>query len=326
MEAVILSGGLGTRMRPLTYTTPKPLLPLLNKPLVMHIIDSLPERVDEVVLAANYKIDMLREYFEEVEMEREVHVVDEPEPRGTGGAVKNVEDYINDTFFVINGDIVSDIDIGNFLNYHESRGGVGTLSAWKVEDPSEFGVMDLEKGGRIKRFQEKPEVEEAFSNVINAGHYILEPEVLDMIPSDRKVSIEREIFPRLLSDGLFGYEFDGYWIDCGRPESLFEAQRTLLDVMSEKVVIGDSSVEGKLKGHVSVGDECELEGCEVIDSIIFDGVKIGSGSLIKDSILGNDVVVEEDVRIESSIVADGSYVEDGKIIKDKNLKPEEEYL
>ncbi len=325
MKAVILSGGFGTRMRPLTYTTPKPLLPLLNKPLIMHVIGSLPEEVNEGIIAANYKIELLRDYFEERDLDKEVKVVDEPDPRGTGGAVKNVEEYLEETFFVINSDIISSIDLEEYLEFYRKKKGVGAISAWTVEDPSEFGIMDIDEEGRIERFQEKPAPGEAFSDIINAGHYILEPEVLDKIEPDRKVSMEDEIFPRLLDQGLYGYEFEGYWIDCGRPSSLFKAHRTLLDVEGKKTLIGEgTSVETELGHHVSLGKDCALEeGCDVSNSIIFDGVMIGRNSTIENSILGYDVMVEEDVTISNSIISDQLYIERGKEIIDEKLKPEE---
>ncbi|MFP4001981.1 MAG: sugar phosphate nucleotidyltransferase [Thermoplasmata archaeon] len=326
MQAILLSGGFGTRMRPLTYTTPKPLLPLLNKPLIQHIIDSLPDEVDEVVLAANYKIEMLRRYFEDIELDREVIVKDEPEPRGTAGAVKNVKEHIDDTFFVVNSDIISSLDFKNFLDFYESkRDGIGAISAWRVEDPREFGVMDLDDNCRIKRFQEKPSLEEAASNKINAGHYILEPEVLDRIPEGEKVSIEREIFPELVKDGLFGYEFEGYWIDCGRPSSLFEAQRTLLEERKTEKLVGErSSVERKLDKYVTIGDNCKIGKSDLSDSIIFDGVEIGDHCSIEKSILGYDVIVEDDVTIKDSIISDGLNLEEGTEVRDEKLKPEEE--
>lgn len=324
MKAVILSGGFGTRMRPLTYTTPKPLLPLLNKPLVMHVIDSLPEEVDEVVLAANYKIDLLRDFFDEVETDKNVHVVDEPEPRGTGGAVKNVEEYLDETFFVINADIISSIDLKAYLDFFRSKGGIGAISAWRVEDPSEFGIMETDDDHRIKRFQEKPGPGEAFSNLVNAGHYILEPEVLDRIPSDRKVSMEDEIFPRLLDDGLYGYRFKGHWVDCGRPSSLFKAHRTLLDEKGKKTLIGDRSVvDTELGDYVTVGMDCTLEGCDVSNSMLFDGVEISQGSTVENSILGYDVVVEENVTIKDSIISDELYIESGEKIIGEKLEPSE---
>jgi len=324
MQAVLLSGGFGTRMRPLTYTTPKPLLPLLNKPLIQHIIDSLPEEVDEIILAANYKIDVLREYFEGGKLDGKVHIVEEPEPRGTAGAIKNVESYIDDTFFVINSDIISSLDFQDYLDFYREKDGIGAISAWKVDDPTEFGVMDIDEDSRILRFQEKPSLEEAYSKKVNAGHYILETEVLDRIPEGQKVSIEREIFPDLVEEDLFGYEFDGYWIDCGRPSSLFEANRTLLDEKGIKKLIGGKSViEGKVEEYVTVGEDCKIGRSRINNSIIYDGVEIGDGCVIENSILGYDVMVEDGVTIKDSIISDNRYLKKDKEVIDEKLKPEE---
>ncbi len=325
MQAILLSGGFGTRMRPLTYTTPKPLLPLLNKPLVQHIIDSLPSEVEEVVLAANYKIDVLREYFEDLNLDRDVYIVDEPEPRGTAGAVKNVESYIDDTFFVINSDIISSLDFQDYLDFYRRKEGIGAISAWRVDDPTEFGVMEIDDDSNIKRFQEKPEPGEAFSNKVNAGHYILEPAVLKRIPEGQKVSMEREVFPDLVDEGLFGYEFEGYWIDCGRPSSLFKANRTLLEEKEKTKLIGDKSVvEGELGKYVTIGEDCTIGQSEIRNSMIYDGVEIGDDCVIENSILGYDVIVEDEVTIKNSIISDNLYLEKGsKVIKEK-LKPEEE--
>ncbi|MFW5898300.1 MAG: sugar phosphate nucleotidyltransferase [Candidatus Saliniplasma sp.] len=325
MKAVILSGGFGTRMRPLTYTTPKPLLPILNKPLIRHIIDQLPEDIDEVVLAANYKIDMLREYFEYEDIDKEIHVVDEPKPLGTGGAVKNVEEYLDDTFFVINSDIISSIDLNDYLDFYRSKEAVGAISAWEVDNPEEFGIFELDDKDRILRFQEKPEPWEAFSNTINAGHYILEPEILDLIPPDEKVSMEDEIFPLLVDDGLFGFEFDGYWVDCGRPSSFFEATRVLLDEKGQEYLIGDRSfIEGEIEEYSVVGIDCTIGNSKISNSILLDGVEIDDGCVIENSIIGYDVIIEDDVKIVDSVIADNEYLDKGTEIVNEKIGSEGE--
>lgn len=323
MKAVILSGGFGTRLRPLTYTTPKPLLPVMNKPLIMHVIDSIPDEVDEVVIAANYKIEMLKNFFEEIDISKNIRVVDEPKPLGTGGAVKNVGEYLDDTFFVINSDIVSSINLKGYLNFYLTKEGVGAISAWQVDNPEEFGIFDLNENNRILRFQEKPSPDEAFSNIINAGHYILEPEVLELIPDGKKVSMEREIFPQLLDKGLYGYEFGGYWIDCGRPSSFFEATWTLMDKKGEKQVIDDRSVvEGELEGYVCVGKDCTIGESKISNSILFDGVEVDKGCVIENSIIGYDVIIEDEVVIKNSIISDSIYLEEETEIIDKKIKPD----
>ncbi|MFO8109810.1 MAG: NDP-sugar synthase [Thermoplasmata archaeon] len=315
MKAVILSGGFGTRMRPLTYTTPKPLLPVMNKPLIQHVVDALPDRVDEVILASNYKIERLREYFQDNEIPgKAIHVVDEPKPMGTGGAVKNVEEYLDDTFFVINADIISSIDMEKYLKFFEERDGVGAISAWDVKNPEEFGIFELDDNGRILRFEEKPNAWEAFSNTINAGHYILEPDILDMIPKGEKVSMEREIFPQLVGKGFYGYKFTGYWIDCGRPSSFLKANRTLLELHEREHgvnhIVGEKSyVEGEPGKYVSIGMDCTIEDCDISNSIILDGVEVDEGAVIENSILGYDVNVEGGSRLKGCVVADGLLID-----------------
>lgn len=328
MQAVILSGGFGTRMRPLTYTTPKPLLPILNKPLIEHVVDSLPREVDEVIIAANYKIDMLKEYFEDFDAERDIKIVDEPKPLGTGGAVKNVESHLTDTFFVINADIISSLNLEKYLDFYRSKDAIAAISAWEVDDPEEFGIFALNEESRILKFQEKPESWEAFSNTINAGHYILEPEVLDLISKGEKVSMEREIFPQLIPKGFYGYNFEGYWVDCGRPVSFLEANRILLEKYSEehgvKYILGDRSyMEGDPGEYVSVGEDCTIEESELSNSIIFDGVEIDKGCVVKDSIVGYDVIIGKGAKVENCVISDDAYLEEGEEYIDKKIGGEE---
>ena len=194
MKALILAGGLGTRLRPLTYHIPKPLVPLVGKPLVCHIIDSLPEEVDSVILAVSYMKDDLDRYFHEHDVGRQIILVSEDEPLGTGGAIKNVSRYLDETFLAFNGDVVSSINTKRMLEFHRKRHGIGTIALWEVDDPTAFGVVALGNNGSITKFQEKPKREEAVSNRINAGTYVFEPDILDDIPAG-PVSIERQVFP-----------------------------------------------------------------------------------------------------------------------------------
>ncbi len=228
MKALILAGGLGTRLRPLTLRMPKPLVPLLGKPLVSHIIDPLPEEVDTVILAVSYMKDALEDYFRSHDVGREMILVNEDTPLGTGGAVRNVSRFLDDTFIAFNGDVISSIDLNDMVRYHRSHGGIGTMSLWQVEDPSAFGVVSTDPQGRITEFQEKPEKGHAISNSINAGVYVFEKEILDHIP-EGVVSLERQVFPNILHRGLHGYGFSGYWVDGGTRENILKAQRILLD-------------------------------------------------------------------------------------------------
>lgn len=310
MKAVILAGGLGTRLRPITYRTPKPLVPLVGKPLVMHIIDSLPPRVDTVVLAVSYMKDVLEEYFRVNDCGRKVILVNETSPLGTGGAIKNVENYLDDTFIVINGDVLTSIDFNSMVKYHREKGGIGTISLWQVEDPSAFGVIGLNADNKITAFQEKPPLAEAVSNMINAGVYVFEPDMLDNISSG-PVSIEREVFPMVLDQGLYGYHYRGYWVDCGTRESYLRAQKTLMDFGVTKNQPSSSSgrvdliepvhLTGTRLDSCTVGPYVFTEtnvtigaGATVSNSMLMHGATISPGAVVRNSLIGPGFVVEKD--------------------------------
>ncbi len=320
MKALILAGGLGTRLRPLTYGMPKPLVPLLGKPLISHIIDPLPSEVDTVILAVSYMKDALEEYFRSHDVGRKIILVNEDQPLGTGGAVKNVSRYLDGPFIAFNGDVVCSIDLNDMLRYHRSHGGIGTMSLWQVEDPSPFGVVAKDGQGRITEFQEKPKREEAISNSINAGVYIFEKEILDHIPNG-VVSIERQVFPKILDRGLYGYEFKGHWIDCGTRDTLLKAQRVLLDLGGAKdspdlikednaVVLGSNMLQrAHLRGcrigpHVYMEDDVLVSnGAEVSESMVLHGALIESGAKVHGSIVGPGCVVEKDREVRDEILA-----------------------
>lgn len=319
MKALILAGGLGTRLRPLTYRMPKPLVPLLGKPLVNHIIDPLPAEVDTVILAVSYMRDALDAYFSTHDVGRKVILVNEDQPLGTGGAIRNVSHYLDDTFIAFNGDVVCSIDLNDMLRYHRSHGSLGTMALWQVEDPSAFGVVGRDIRGRITDFQEKPAKGEAISSSINAGVYIFEKEILDHIPSG-VVSLEREVFPKVLDKGLYGYEFKGHWVDCGTRESILMAQRTLLDIgggaisqemikEDEAALIGTNMV---LRGH--------LRGCRVGPHVyVEDDVLISKGAAVSESMVLRGALVEEGAQVQNSIIGPDCVVAKGEIVKDQVL-------
>src|SRR5437870_2445177 len=213
MQLVVIAGGFGKRLRPLTLTRPKALIPLVDRPLVLHILDSLPPSCDEAIIAVNYLFEQVRDFFREHESRIAVRVVDEPTPLGTGGALKNVERYLRGPFAVYNGDIVDTIDFDSLVQTHRKAGGIGTIAVGRVDDPSDFGAVDIVKG-RIARFVEKPARGETASHLVNAGRYVFEPGVFDFIEPGRPVSMEREVFPGLIAEGLTPYRFEGWWSAC----------------------------------------------------------------------------------------------------------------
>ncbi|HTY47331.1 MAG TPA: NDP-sugar synthase [Methanomassiliicoccales archaeon] len=302
MKAVILAGGLGTRLRPLTYTIPKSLVPVAGKPLVTRIIDSLPASVDTVVLAVSYMRDALEDYFVTNPPGRKVVLVNETSPLGTGGALKNVREHLDESFIALNGDCLSSLDLKQMVRAHRENGGIGTVALWKVDDPSAFGVVEMDASNRIFSFQEKPKREEARSNLINAGVYVFEPEILDFIGKG-VVSLEREVFPRVLEYGLLGHRFEGYWVDCGTRESLLKAQGIMLAHEGHKVsgctvdpsasISPPDLLRGCKVGSCNLGPNVVaeegvqvLDGAAVSNALLMRGAIIGKGAVVRDSIIG----------------------------------------
>lgn len=307
MKAVLLVGGKGTRLRPLTYRLPKPLVPVMGKPLIMHVIDSLPDEVDETIIPIGYKREMMEDFIRENPPSRRVTIVEEERPMGTGGAVKNVEQYIDGPFLVINGDSISSLNLQQFVDFHRRKRAFATISLWEVDDPTPFGVVDLDADCRIRRFQEKPSREEAFSLLINAGVYALEYEALDFIGKGF-VSMEREVFPQILDRGMYGMRFDGYWVDCGTRENLLTAHRTLMDSAMADATARDSMEDRRIvfeKGS-------RVEGSEIGPyTFISKGVRIGAGSEVAGSVVYENASIGERCRIVDSIIDAGVVIPDG---------------
>lgn len=327
MQAVILAGGFGTRLRPLTLTCPKPLLPVANVPIIRRIIDKMPQDVDRVVLAVNYKLEQLRQHFAEHPVPgREVLLVEEKEPLGTAGAIKNVEDHVDGPFLVFNGDILDSLDVAAFRRFHARTRGVGTLSLWEVSDPRHFGVMEMQ-GERIVRFVEKPETkEQAPSNLANAGTYLLEPEVFDLIPRGVPTSIERETFPALLASGrrLHGFPFTGFWVDCGRPETYLRSNEVVAKASGRNVLLGEGTAN---RGAVFedwgvVGRDCTLGAdVEIARSVLLDRVVVGGNVTIRDSIVGPGCRIGDDAVLVDCVLGEGVAVEKGILLKNMKLDP-----
>src|SRR5439155_486189 len=259
MQLVIVAGGFGKRLRPLTLTRPKALIPLVDRPLVLHILDSLPPSCDEAIIAVNYLFEQVRDFFREHESRIAVRVVDEPTPLGTGGALKNVERYLRGPFAVYNGDIVDTIDFDSLVQTHRKAGGIGTIAVGRVDDSSDFGAVEIVKG-RIARFVEKPARGETASHLVNAGRYVFEPGVFDFIEPGRPVSMEREVFPGLIAEGLTPYRFEGWWSDAGTLANYLNAQHLLLAAGRARIAPEADVTAGSLRPPVYVGAGTFVEG------------------------------------------------------------------
>ncbi len=318
MKAVVLAGGMGTRLRPLTYTTPKALVPIAGRPLITRIIDSLPPSVDTVILAVSYMRDALEDHFAANPCGRKLILVNETSPLGTGGALKNVSQHIDETFIALNGDCVSSLNIKNLIKEHREKGAVGTLALWQVEDPSAYGVIVLDHSERVLDFQEKPSREEAKSNLINAGVYVFEPEILDYIGKG-VVSLEREVFPSVLEDGLFGHRFEGFWVDCGTRESVLKAQGVYLAAEGQRITASKVSESAMITPPILLNGST-LGSCRIGPNVCLEqGAQIMDGAEVTDSLLMRGAVVEKDVVVKNSIIGPGVKVGTGSSVVDSVL-------
>jgi len=321
MEAIILAGGFGTRLRPLTYTRAKSLLPILNKPMITYIIESLPKEVNKVILAVNYKKNQIEKYFKETDFGKDIIVNDEPKPLGTGGATKFAEKHITGRFFVLNSDTICSLNLDEMINFHMKNNAVSTISLWPVENVSEFGVADVKDNGNIIGFVEKPKPEDAPSNFINAGAYLLEPEILDYIETSRLVSMEKEIFPQLIRDTgrFFGYKFQGYWMDIGRIGSYIKIHDFFMKKNKMKNCQGKScEIHGTLKescigNNVYIGNNSKLK-----STIVYDNARIGDDVVLRDCVIGENCKIGSYSNLKNSVVGDNEKISEKSII-DNNL-------
>lgn len=329
MQAVILAGGLGTRLRPLTLTRPKPLVPVANVPLVARILRKLPRDVDEVLLAVNYKLDLLAEHFATHDYGVKVTLVEEKEPLGTGGAIKNVESHIRGDFLVFNGDILDSLDV-EALRRAKGPGCAGALALWKVADPRHYGVVARDASGIITRFVEKPASrEEAPSDLANAGTYLLSPDVFDFVEPGAVASVERDVFPAMIDEGLelAGVPFEGWWVDCGRPETYLKANALVLEAEGTDRAFGREVVDrgATVEEWAVVGDRCVLgSGVVLARSVVLPGARIGDNAVVRDSIVGEGCTVGSDAGIVESVLGDRASVAKGQLLTKMKVDPEQE--
>jgi mannose-1-phosphate guanylyltransferase len=299
VQALILAGGEGTRLRPLTYTVPKPVLPLAGRPHVAYVIDWLVRHgVDDVVVSCGHLAEGMRRALAELEPGVEIRYAEEPDARGTAGAIRFAEDLLGDRFLVLNGDVLCDLDLTALIEQHERSGARATIALYPVEDPTGYGLVHRHDDGEITEFLEKPEADQIDTDEINAGAYLLERSVLDRIEPDRAVSIEREVFPQLIGDGLYGVRLEGYWIDIGTPERFLEANWDIL--------------EGRVETSVEIENPMVAPGCEVSAEaelrppcVIGANSTIEAGAVIERSVLLEDCVVEENAVVTESILSAG---------------------
>ena len=341
MKAVILVGGLGTRLRPLTCNTPKPMLPLVGMPFIEWMLTNLRDQgITEAILAVQYLADRFRHALGDgSRLGIKVHIIEEPEPRGTAGAVKHVAHLLDDTTFIFNGDVMTDLDLRAMLAYHRQRHSELTIALTPVEDPTAFGLVETTATGQITRFLEKPRPEEVTTNMINAGTYIMEPHLLDYIPAGQHYMFERGLFPTALHNqhAMYGFASDAYWTDIGKPQTYLEVHHDILNgnvrfglpgiqqrpglwVAPGVTVPADTAISGTvvIEERVIIGANVTIAGPTIIGagSTIADGTTIRSSVLWHDNHIGAGCTITNAVIGHRNRVAADSNVLNGVIISD----------
>ncbi len=345
MKALVLAGGLGTRLRPLTLTTPKPILPLVNRPLLLYQLELFKKSgVKEVVLSISYLPQQISNCFGDGRKYGiKIRYVTESKPLGTGGAVKNSEEFIKGRTFISNGDIIANIDLKDMAAFHRRQKADLTIALFRVADPTAYGSVKTDRDGRILHFLEKPKPSEITTDTINAGFYLFESEILNFIPPKINYSSERKLFPELLKKGkrLFGYIHSGYWQDLGTPEKYLGVSADILAgklgyhipgrKIRKNLVAGKDSkiakgikIKGKLvcgkrvrieknvqiKGWVVLGDRCRIEKeARLSNCIVFANTKIRQGAVVENSIIGKDCLIGAYSRIgKGTVLGNGSLI------------------
>lgn len=338
MRAVVLVGGEGTRLRPLTYSTPKPLLPVAGVTIIERVLGHLASAgVTDAVLSMGYRPDAFLDAFPDgraagVALTYAV----EPERMDTAGAIRfaALAAGVDERFVVVNGDVLTDLSVSELVTFHEQRGAEATIALTPVDDPSAFGVVPTDDQGRVTAFIEKPAPGEAPTNLINAGVYVLEPSVLDRIPAGRPVNVEREVFPGIASDGrLYAMPFpESYWTDTGTPELFLDATLDLVSGLRgcEPMpgahdhggvwVVGSPVLDGDVRAPALIGDAAFVaKGAIVERSAIGTGARVDPGAVVRNSVLLPGAVVEDDAFIEGSILGEGSLVKPGARVTDLSV-------
>ena len=350
MDAVVLVGGEGTRLRPLTLSRPKPMLPLLGLPLIEYVLDRLAVAgVTRVIFGCGYLPDPIASHFGAGWQGVALEYVVEPEPMGTAGGIRfAAHGRVSGTFLALNGDILADAPLADLVAHHRASAGRATIALTPVEDPSRYGLVRIASDGAVLGFLEKPKAEEIDTNLINAGAYVLEPDVLDPIEQGRPVSIERETFPGLVGAGLYALEQGGYWSDVGTPASYLAAHH---DLLAGRIRSGLRSIDGGvlIEAGATVATDARVEppvyigadarvgsrafvgagstigagaivgaGATISGSVLHESARIGDGAVIAAAVVGRDARVGAGSRIgKTALLGDGAQVPAGETIADE---------
>lgn len=319
MQAVILSGGEGTRLRPLTSTVPKPMVPLVNRPIVRYMIDWLADNgVTDIVMACGFLADGLRAHLGDGGGEGlSIRYVEEPQALGTAGAVKFAEEVLDDRFLVLNGDVLLEFDLRALIDLHLEREARATIALVEVDDPTAYGLVFADPDGAVTEFVEKPSADRVPDRaLISAGAYVIKRDVLELVPAHEQWSFERGVFPKLIGDGLFAYETHGYWLDVGTPARYLQAT---CDVLERRI---KSHVYDKMsEGYLSVAPDLVSEGARIVPPAVIDdacvlapGVQVGGLA-----VLGHGCVLGADTLVEHSVVHHGCTLGDHVVLRNAIL-------
>ncbi len=338
MKAVILVGGQGTRLRPLTCNTPKPMIPLVNQPFIEWMLLRLRDQgIDEVILAVQYLADRFRSALGDgSRLQMKVHIIEEPEPRGTAGAVKFVEHMLDGSTFVFNGDVMTDLDLQAMLAYHREKQSKVTISLTPVDDPTQFGLVEMDRDNHVQRFLEKPRAEDITTNLINAGTYIIEPEILRYVPPNAFYMFERGLFPVVLQthDPMYGYPSRAYWTDIGKPPTYIDVHHDILigkvkyqfrgEQIADRVWVEGSATihpSAQIVGPVVIGDGTVIErGARIIGpTALGPNCRIGPDANIEGAVLWENNIVGEGVTLRNSVLGRGNTIGPRCFIADRSI-------
>ncbi len=330
MKAVILAGGKGEEMLPLTLTRPKSMLLVMNQPILKRIMESLPKVVNEIFVTTDYGAPYIRKYFQDSKKKlgRKVTIIEEERPLGTAGSIKTLEKELTSTFFVLQSDVVSSVDYFKMLEFHKERKAKVTMSTFRVQNPVEYGIIGVNQDGRVMKFLEKPKIDQVFSTMVNAGTYVFEPSIFEEIPHHGICDFSNDVFPRIIRKGenVSAFEFRGMWTDIGSFQNYLHAHKQLLErsmTFSIQSKSGARTVPPALVGpggkigaamlgpNICVADKVTIgKGAKVYDSIIYDNAKIGDGCIIKGSIIGGGCKIGKGAVIIDAMLGDKVSVKD----------------
>jgi len=321
MQAVILVGGEGTRLRPLTSTEPKPIVPLVDRPMMVYMLEWLRGHgIDDVIMSCGFKATKVREVLGDgSQLGIRLRFVEEPDPRGTAGALKFAEEHLDERFLMLNGDVLTDLDLTVQIAQHIEGEATATLALVPVPDPTSYGLVSLDADGAVKEFLEKPSADQALdTNLISAGAYVLERSVLDLIPADQKVSIEREVWPALVGQGLYGFVDErAYWLDVGTPERYLQAT---FDILEGNVRTAVADQLGS--SYLDIDGSAVVDGRAVPPAVVGPGASIAAGAHVGSlAVLAQDVSVGAGSIVERSVVLAGAQVGAQCILRDSIIGP-----